>query len=85
MEMVNVLSQDERTLLRRYFPQMETAAKHNYYTAIKSTDMGMLQNIYKRHIDPTHTPRVWCSACCIKVLRGLYEFARKEIYGDIER
>lgn len=75
------MSQGEKALLKRYLPQMECASKHGYYTAIPSTDMGVLQSIYKRHINKAHVPRVWCSACCLSVLRGLYEFARKAIYG----
>lgn len=81
MERTNVLTQDEKTLLRRYLPQMETAVQHGYYTGIPSTDMGMLQNIYKRHINSAHIPRLWCSVCCMSVLRGLYEMARKVTYS----
>lgn len=75
-----MLSQSEKELLRRYLPQMECAVKHGYYTAVPSTDMKVLQDIYKRHIDHKHIPRLWCSACCLSVLRGLYEFTKKEIY-----
>lgn len=80
METINVLSQSEKELLRRYLPQMETAVKHGYYTALPSTDMKVLQDIYKRHINSAHIPRLWCSACCLSVLRGLYEFTKKEIW-----
>lgn len=81
METINVLSQAEKTLLKRYLPQMECAVKHGYYTALPSTDMKVLQDIYKRHINSAHIPRVWCSACCLSVLRGLYPFAKEVIYG----
>ena len=80
METINVLSQSEKELLRKYLPQMECASRHGYYTAIPSTDMGVLQAIYKRHIDHKHIARVWCSACCLGVLRGLYEFAKKVLF-----
>lgn len=80
METINVLSQAEKTLLKRYLPQMETAVRHGYYTALPSTDMKVLQDIYKRHIDHKHIPRVWCSACCLNTLRGLYPFAKKVLF-----
>lgn len=80
--MEKVLSQSEKTILARFLPQMECATKHGYYTAIPSTDMKMLQDIYKRHINHAHTPRLWCSACCMMVLRGLYELAKKATYGN---
>ena len=80
MEAINVLSQSERELLGRYLPQMECAVKHGYYTAVPSTDMKVLMDIYKRHINSAHVPRLWCSACCLSVLRGLYEFTRRAIY-----
>lgn len=82
METIKVLSQAERTILGRYLPQMECAVKHGYYTAVPSTDMKVLMDIYKRHINSAHVPRLWCSACCLSVLRGLYEFARRAVYGD---
>ena len=81
METIKILSADEKTLLRRYLPQMETAVKHGYYTAIPSTDMGVLQAIYKRHLNPGHIPKVWCGACCLNTLRGLYPFAKEVLYG----
>ena len=82
MEKIENISEDEKTLLRRYLPQMETASKHNYYTAVPSTDMLQLQAIYKRHINPHHTPNAWCSHCCVATLKGLYEFAKRTIYGN---
>ena len=82
METINVLSQDEKALLRRYLPQMESAVRHGYYTALPSTDMVQLMGIYKRFINKAHLPRPWCSACCLSVLRGLYEMARRAAYGD---
>ena len=82
METINVLSQGEKELLRRYLPQMECAVKYGYYTAIPSTDMVQLMNTYKRQINKAHIARPWCSACCLSVLRGLYEFSMKQIYGD---
>lgn len=81
METEKRLSQDEKSLLRRYLPQMETAVRHGYYTAIPSTDMVVLQGIYRRHINPAHVTRVWCSTCCMTVLRGLYDFTKKTLYG----
>ncbi len=70
-------SQGEKTLLRRYLPQMESAVRFGYYTALPSTDMKVLMDIYKRHINSAHIPRPWCSACCLSVLRGLYGIARR--------
>ena len=72
----------EREMLRKYLPQMECAVKHGYYTALPSTDMLALMGIYKRHINAAHVARPWCSACCMSVLRGLYEFAMKKVYEN---
>ena len=74
------VSHEERKMLQKYYPQMECATKHGFYTAIPSTDMGVLQAIYKRHIDHKHIPRVWCSACCLNTLRGLYPFAKEVLF-----
>lgn len=68
--------------MRKYLPQMECAVKHGYYTAIPSVEMKVLSEIYKRHINSGHIMRLWCSACCLSVLRGLYELARRETYGN---
>lgn len=76
------ISESEKTLLRQYFEQMETASKYNYYAFVPSTDMLQLQAIYKRYINPHHTPNAWCSHCCVATLKGLYEFAKRMIYGN---
>lgn len=82
MEKKKSISESEITLLRRYFGQMETANKHNYYTAVPSTDMLQLQAIYKRYINPHHTPNAWCSHCCVATLKGLYEFAKEVLFRE---
>ena len=43
--------------------------------------MLQLQAIYKRYINPHHTPNAWCSHCCVATLKGLYQFAKEVIYG----
>lgn len=76
------IRESEITLLRRYFGQIETASKHNYYTAVPSTDMLQLQAIYKRYINPHHTPNAWCSHCCVATLKGLYQFAKVVLFNN---
>ena len=41
------------------------------------TDMIQLHAIYKRHINPGHTPNTWCGNCNMNVLRGLAVFLKK--------
>ena len=81
METKKSISESEKTLLRRYFEQMETASKHDCYSAVPSTDMLQLQAIYKRYINPHHTPNAWCSHCCVNTLKGLYQFAKEVLFG----
>lgn len=73
------LSQDEKNLLRKYAGAIECAAKRNYYTAVRSTDMLQLQNIYKRHVDTSWSVNVWCGNCCITALRGIYSLSQEVI------
>lgn len=73
--MVTEFSHDEKRLILAYYRQMETAVKSRYYTAVPSTDMKVLQDIYKRHINKAWAVRVWCSACCLKTLVALYPYA----------
>ena len=80
--MIEVLSIGEKRLILAYLRQMETMTKHGYYTAVPSTDMVQLQNIYKRHIDSSHIVRPWCSHCCGKVLKGLLPLAKEIIKND---
>lgn len=75
--MINDLSIGEKKLLLQYFPQMETATKQHFYKATPSTDMKMLHDIYKRHIDKNWVPRPFCGNCCMTVLTGLYELTNK--------
>lgn len=74
------LSISEKELLRKYSGNIECAKLRRYYTAVKSTDMLQLQNIYKRHVNPSWTVNVWCGHCCITALQGLYDLSR-EVMG----
>ena len=81
METKKSIIERERTLLRRYFPQMEGAVR-NSCAAVPSSDMAKLHEIYKAYISPSHIFRPWCSHCKMEVLKGLYEFAKRTIYGN---
>ena len=71
------LSIDERRLLDKYASAIECASLRGYYTAVSQTDMIQLHAIYKRHINPGHTPNTWCGNCNMNVLRGLAVFLKK--------
>lgn len=77
------MSQSEKTLLRRYFKQMETAMKFKYASAVPSTDMRQLQEIYKLRVNPRHAVSVFCSRCAINTLAGLYDLTLKVIKNEI--
>ena len=75
--MEKILSIPERRLLLKYLPQMETATKFGYYTAIISTDMKVLQEICRNRVNPSQPIRPWCGGCCIQALKSLYEFTKE--------
>ena len=71
------ISTGEKTLLLRYFPQMETAVKYGYYTAILSTDMKVLMEICRSRVNPSQPIRPWCGHCCIQALKSLYGLTKE--------
>lgn len=75
--MDTTLSKREKDLLLRYFPQMETAAKYNYYKAILATDMKTLQEICRNRVNKSQPIRPYCGHCCITALKSLYEYTKK--------
>lgn len=79
MEKIENISEDEKTLLRRYLPQMEQAVRHSC-AAVPSADMAKLHEIYRKYRNPSHILRPWCSACKMEVMRGLYELTRRLIW-----
>ena len=70
------LSTGEKTLLLRYFPQMESATRYGYYTAIRSTDMKVLQEICRNRVNKMQPIRPWCGHCCLTALKSLYELTK---------
>jgi len=79
----NELSIGEKALLEKYAERMATAVTHKYYSAIPQTDMLQLHAIYKRWVNRHHVPNVFCGNCNMTVLKGLYEFLKKQANGTI--
>lgn len=73
------MSKGEKDLLAKYADRMETAVRFGYYSGIPQTDMLTLHAIYKRWVNPQHTPNSWCGNCNMTVLKGLYQFNQKQV------
>lgn len=81
--MEKIISQSERELLLKYLPNMETAKFHRWTKAIPTSDRRVLQELYKRHVNPHFAIKLFCNYCAIQSLSGLYDLAKKIQAGEI--
>lgn len=81
--MEKIISQSERELLLKYLPNIETAHFHKWAKAVPTSDRRVLQEIYKRHVDPNFSIKLFCNFCVIQSLGGLYPLAKKIQAGEI--
>lgn len=71
------MSKGEKDMIAKYADRIQTATRLGYYSGIPQTDMLTLHAIYKKWVNPQHTPNAWCGNCNMTVLKGLYQFIEK--------